>query len=201
MKNSEMDNNNSNEAEILNLVSRVLQGDQESFQGIVDSYKSLVFKLARSFLGNYEEALDASQEIFIRIYKGLSSYKLDKRFEPWLYAISLNYLRSRYRQIKRNTRHRNAIMDELRSKEEARQNSPEDDYFSGQIIRETVEKLPEELKTVIGLYYIEGKNVDEICAALSLGRENVKSKLHRARKQIRKIIEKQMQPGKENDSI
>jgi RNA polymerase sigma-70 factor (ECF subfamily) len=71
-------------------VARCLRGDASAFDAIVKRYQRVLFSVAHRMLGNYEDALDATQNAFVRAYEGLESYDPDRRFFSWIYRIAVN---------------------------------------------------------------------------------------------------------------
>lgn len=186
-------------AEDLEIIHLVLRGNTEEFRKLIEKYHDMIFRLCRSFLKNTEEAEDAAQEIFIRAFKSIGTFQLEKRFGTWLYAIGVNYLKKRYAKIKRFPEP-TEIKTDL-----AAADSPGPDEIielneQRREIREAVQSLPENIRSVTILYYLEEKSVEEITELMEIGRENVKSRLHRARKKLRKLLVK-TQPDAGNGGI
>lgn len=183
----------------LDLVSRVLRGDTEAFRHLVEKYRPLVFRLCRSYMRDEEDAEDAAQEIFLRAYRSLNRFKLDKRFVNWLYAIALNHLKTRYGKINRLEVGKTALAADPPSP----QRTPEEEHLRQETrrdIRAALVSLPPKLRDVTVLYYLEELPVAEIADITGLGTENIKSRLHRARKKLREYLEK-TQPSAENGGI
>jgi RNA polymerase sigma-70 factor (ECF subfamily) len=193
--NGEMSSN----AADLEAVQQVLRGDTEAFRSIVDKYRPVVLRLCRSYMKNAEEAEDAAQEVFLRAYKSLSNFKLEKKFVNWLYTIAVNHLKSRYAKIKKLEDHKETLAEEP----EGPGRTPEEASVRKEIrqeIRKAVASLPGNLKEVTVLYYLEEMEVADISEVLDISRENVKSRLFRARKKMRQILEK-VQPKEDNTGI
>lgn len=176
------------EADDLETIQDVLGGNVDAFSRIVQRHQARILGVCRSYLGSLEEAEDACQEIFFRAFRSLHRFRLDRRFRPWLYAITLNHLKGRYRK--------NALLQSMRDR--VRKESvpePEDPATaldrkqSQEAVRRAVESLPPGLRSVVILYYQEQLSVAQVGEILSLGKENVKSKLHRARKAMRSFLE------------
>jgi len=194
-----MDEKRTSNAFDLEAVSLVLQGNTEAFRSIVEKYRPVILRLCRSYMKNIEEAEDAAQEIFLRAFKSLANFKLDKKFLNWLYTIAINHLKSRYAQIRRLEDHRKTIQNEP-SRE---QPTPEEVSVREELkreIRTKITALPANLKEVTVLYYLEEMDVQDIAEVLGISRENVKSRLFRARKKLRVSLEK-VQPEEQNNGI
>lgn len=170
-------------------VSRVLRGETGEFRKIVEKYQNTIFKLCLSYLSNPEEAEDAAQDVFLRVYKSLHRFNLEKRFYTWLYTIALNHLKTRYSRIIRFKEKTEAKKREQHPDEETPEESVEKQETTEELNR-CVAALPASLKEVVILYYFDEKNVAEITEILGLSSESVKSRLHRARKKLREQLEK-----------
>lgn len=175
-------------------MSRVLRGDREAYRELVLVYEPVIRRLALKYLRREEDAEDAVQEIFIKAYRSLGRFELNRRFLPWLYSVALNHLKTVYRRTRR-------IGDREVAEERAGDPSfasdrPADDPEHAALrraaeeeLRAAVDRLPPSLRDAVLLYYLQEASVDDVGEALGLGRENVKSKLHRARKRLREILE------------
>ncbi len=177
------------DAEILESISATLKGDTYAFGKIVEQYQNTVFRICLSYLSDREEAEDAAQEVFLRIYKSLAGFRLGKSFTPWVYAIALNWVKSRRSVLKRlaDTKRKLILVDEPAAE------TPEiitDKEMQKKALQDAVKSLPAPLKDVVVLYYLEDVSVDDIAEALGIGKENVKSRLFRARKKLKEILEK-----------
>jgi len=178
----------SERADELAAIGDVLRGNKDAFRLVVDRYKGLIVRLSLSFLGNREEAEEAAQEIFLRAYRSLHRFSLDKRLLPWLYSIAVNHLRSAYgRMRRREDRIATAEMELAAGGESDPQRLVLDDMERG-ALRQAVDALPPTLREVIVLYYYEEMRVDAISGVLNIGVENVKSRLFRGRQKLRETL-------------
>ncbi len=182
----------------LEAIAEVLRGNSDAFELIVERYKTLVFRLALSFLGRPEEAEEAAQEIFFRAFKSLHRFSLDKRLLPWLYTIAVNYLRNTYgRMRKREARIEAGDREML----DPRSTDPQEGVLAESeraAVRKAVESLPAKLREPVLLYYFEELNVEAIASILGIGQENVKSRLFRARHKLRQILGEDATPEPES---
>lgn len=170
-------------------INEILRGDSDAFRGIVERYHNYLFRLAVTYLGQTEEAEDAVQEIFLRAFNALGSFQLGRRFKPWLLSIAINYLKTAHGKLRRN-RERNAREYQL---SDAANESPEDQLMEKQArdaVRNAVIQLPKRLQSAVVLYYLESMSIAEISETLEISGENIKSRLHRARKRLRDTLEK-----------
>jgi RNA polymerase sigma factor (sigma-70 family) len=170
-------------------VSRILRGETAEFRKIVEKYQNAIYRLCLSYVSNHEEAEDAAQDIFLRAYKSLHRFNLEKRFYTWLYTIALNNLKTRYSRILRFKEKTDAKKREKQPDEQTPEEHVEKQETSEEI-DQSVRTLPAPLKEVVLLYYFDEKSVAEITEILGLSSEAVKSRLHRARKKLREKLEK-----------
>jgi RNA polymerase sigma-70 factor (ECF subfamily) len=185
------------------LIHRVLAGEGEAFRGIVEKYGARVQRFCRARLGIEEEAEDAAQEVFLRAYRSLPSFRLGESFPAWLFSIAANRVRSRGRRSMREA----LRFDRAAAEAAAADTLPAFDpglaaerSLEAEALRRAVASLPADQRAVVELYYFAGLSVVDVAAALRLGEEAVKSRLFRARKALRKIIEGE-QPQKEPEGI
>lgn len=172
----------------LKAISETLRGNTAAFSDIVDRYQALVYRLAYSYLGSHEDAQDAAQDAFVRVYNRLGSFQMHRRFLPWLYSVVLNHLKSRRSKVRRMRLREEQLAIDPERGEDPLAELIDDERIRA--VRVAVRDLPESLRGPVVLYYLEEMSVDEVCEVLDLGRENVKSRLFRARKALRKALEK-----------
>lgn len=170
-------------------IHRVLSGDSRAFRPLVERYGDRVLAFCRSRGLSEEEAADTSQEIFLRVFRSLRSFRLGESFPAWLFAIAANRLRSR--GARRASEGRK--LDAARAEEETRERPSSIDEAERSLeaaeVREAVSSLPAEQRRVVELYYFAELSVAEVALALGLGEEAVKSRLFRARKRLRGLLE------------
>ena len=166
--------------------------DEKFFRQITARYYDDILRICLSRLGRREEAEDAAQEIFLRVYRSISSYDRGKSFWNWIYTITINYLKTHFSGLK-------WLVD---LKERAKQNigsSIQDptDFLEQQEtnkkISQAVDSLPKQFKKVITLYYTENMRVTEISESLHISRENVKVQLFRARNLLKETLKEYCQ--------
>jgi RNA polymerase sigma-70 factor (ECF subfamily) len=182
-------------ADELVAIGEVLRGNKDAFRLIVDRYKALILRLSLSFLGSREEAEEAAQEIFLRAYRSLHRFSLDKKLLPWLYSIAVNHLRSTYGRIKRREEHVTSVEIELAAGGESDPQRAVLEEYERISLRRAVDLLPPTLQEVIVLYYYEEMQVSAISAVLNIGVENVKSRLFRGRQKLRETLQKNATTG------
>ena len=175
-------------ADELAAIGEVLRGNRDAFRLIVDRYKGLVVRLSLSFLGNREEAEEAAQEIFLRAYRSLHRFSLDRKLLPWLYSIAINHLRSAYGRMRRREDHVAAAESEPAAGADSDPQHVVIEELEKAALRRAVDSLPPTLREVTVLYYYEDLSVETIATILTIGEENVKSRLFRGRQKLREIL-------------
>lgn len=170
------------------LVTRILQGDQEAFRELVNLYSQHVFHTTYSVLRDVKEAEDASQEVFLQMYRALPQYR-SEGFKTWLTRIALNKAIDIKRRLSRKAHEQVSEGDE----ELDRLSSQDEDVVALLIRKEKSEELrgrigtlPGNHREVITAFYLEEKNYEQIAAELNTTVKTVESKLYRARQWIRK---------------
>lgn len=173
------------DADDLAAISEVLRGNTDAFRLIVDRYRGLVYRLAAASLGNREDAEEAAQEIFLRAYRSLRSFRLGSRFLPWLYSIATNHLKTAAVRVHRvRDRLVHGVEDTLAAEPAGDPQATAAKAQALEEIRAAVSALPAPVREVVRLYYFEAMSVDQVSEALGIGRENVKSRLLRGRRKL-----------------
>lgn len=170
------------------LITRILQGDQGAFRELVNLYSQHVFHTAYSVLRDAKEAEDASQEVFIQVFKALPQYR-SEGFKTWITRITLN----KSIDLKRKLARRAPEQQGDRGEELEQIPSRDKDTLSVLIhkekkheLRQKVLSLPDNHREVITAFYLDEKNYEQIASELGVTVKTVESKLYRARQWIRK---------------
>lgn len=167
------------------LIQRTLAGDAEAFTCLVEAYQNSIYNLAYRMLGDADEAEDAAQETFLRLYTRLDTYDSQKKFSSWILSIASHYCIDRLRR----RRHTQVSLDDIVSWRwfPSRDVAPEEQTLREEQrdeIRHLLEELPPHYRAVMVLRYWHEMSYDEIAGALGTTQSTVKSRLHRARKMM-----------------
>jgi len=171
------------------IIAEILAGNSNAYRWLVEKYGARVLAFCRSRMRSEEDARDAAQEVFIRAYASLASFRSDEDFAPWLFAIAANNVRSHFRLFSSKKHKEEAIANEIAvapipdPAEKAEQN------LLAEALRRAVASLPADLRVPVELYYFAELSVEETASVLKLGQEAIKSRLFRARKALRHAIE------------
>ncbi len=168
-------------------IDRVLEGDVEAFSDIIEKYQKMVFRYVYSKFHNYDEALDITQEIFIMSIEALASFRRAAKFSTWLYSIMVNYCKN---YQKKSSRYSTVPINITKGDDEYdiqlpdERENPEDEVITNdslRIVKEEINKLPEDYKEIILMRDIEGLSYNEISEILDIKLSNVKVRIHRGR--------------------
>jgi RNA polymerase sigma factor (sigma-70 family) len=174
-------------------IKSVLSGDVHAYARLVDRYKDMVFTLAARMMRNREEAEEVAQDIFLKAYQSLHTFRGQSKFSTWIYRITYNTCISKLRK------HRPAVC------------SIEETDLAGSEFKETgnglqlleleerknmvnkaLQELGEEDGFLITLYYYDDRKMDELAEITGLSRNHVKVKLFRARKRMLGMLQRYM---------
>lgn len=184
------------------LLEQASHGSAEAFETLVLRYQDRVYNLLMRFCGTAEEAEDLAQEAFLKAYRALGTFRHGSRFYTWLFRIAVNTALSRRRKEVRRRGHEVASLDapasgssdDERLREVVADNAAADP--AGEMerehvrkrVREALEAVDEDYRTVLLLRDIEGMDYDAIAETLSISRAAVKSRLHRARQEMARLL-------------
>ncbi|MDF2531937.1 MAG: polymerase, sigma subunit, SigW [Clostridia bacterium] len=182
------------------IIRLILKGKSDLYAELIDRYSGKVYSTAYSYTQNQEEARDLVQEILIKAYNSLHSFKAEAKFSTWLYRIAVNSCIdwSRKRKSKvimtalgyEDTNIFDSITSDTEGPEEfvLRQEHKE-------AVRNAVSSLPEIYKTVLILYYFEELQVQEICNILDSPRKTIETRLYRAKKVLKSVLTQELSGG------
>lgn len=166
-------------------IGQVVGGDQNAYAALVDKHKEMVFTIAVKILRHREVAEEVAQDVFLKAFKALSSFKGDAKFSTWLYRIAYNTAISQSRRKKPVF---SAIDDEMIDNyttdaigRSANELSREDQIAA---VNKVMEKLPEEENLLLTLFYKNEKTIEDIAEITGYSQSNVKVKLYRIRKRM-----------------
>jgi RNA polymerase sigma-70 factor (ECF subfamily) len=179
-------------------------GDKEAFKAVVLFYQKKVFNIAYRMLGNSEEAKDLAQEVFLSVFDSIRSLREETKFDVWLTQITLNHCRNRWKYLKRRYYFDSDSLDDPIETENGNMprqhydlsDTPEVSYekkMIQQLIQRGLLKLKEDQRELIVLRDLQGYSYEEIGKLFHLPEGTVKSKLHRARMDLKEVLDKFIQ--------
>ena len=174
------------------LIARCASGDEVACAELVAAHQRMVYGLAFNLLGNRDDALDLSQDVFLRVFRTLSSFRGRSALRTWIYRIVVNQARNRQRWWRRRHRAEQVSLDDyLRNfgDLEARQDILPDRLLASKEtaakIWQAMDQLPFDQRTALILREVDGLRYDEIAYTLDVAVGPVKSRLTRARQALR----------------
>jgi RNA polymerase sigma-70 factor (ECF subfamily) len=189
----------SGDAEVLDsdLVRETRKGDIQAFQRLFEKYQKRVYNLIYRMVGNEADAADLTQEVFVRVYNSLHLLRSEDAFFGWVRVMATNIVRDHFRKVGRTIRAES--LDEKVKLDEGEVDREVEDWSHNpeqvvekQELRSSVQRaintLSEEQRVVVALHHIEGMDVKEIAEILHIPVGTVKSRLSRAREDLKRKL-------------
>jgi RNA polymerase sigma-70 factor (ECF subfamily) len=194
-------------SEELALVQAAKHGDVGAFEQLVKRYDRNIFRIAQHITQNREDAEDVVQDAFLKAYENLDQFQGNSKFYTWLVRIAVN---ESLMKLRRRKTSKTVSMDEDVETEEGSMPrefadwspNPEQQYGQselGDILRKTIQGLPTSFRTVFVLRDVEGLSTEETAEMLNLSIPAVKSRLLRARLQLRERLNRYFKKNKNGD--
>lgn len=175
------------------LIRAVLDGEPASFEPLVDKYSPRLFAMARRYARREDEVEDVVQEIWLKAYQRLGTFRGDAPFEHWLMRLAV---RTCYDFLRGHQRNRESSFTELTDEENewldrfvaAPEETPEDAQAARQLVERILEELPPDARLVITLLEIEDRSIKEIAELTGWSTTLVKVRAFRARAKMKRIL-------------
>ncbi len=182
------------------LIEQSRKGNIDAFEELIKDYKKIAYNIALKVLKNTEDAEDASQEALIKVYKSIKSFNMESTFKVWLYRIVVNTCIDLKRKKAINTFSIDESIDlggvnEVQREIADNSGNPDElveKNFNNKLVNDAINKLDDDFKTIIILRDIQGFSYGEISEILSCNLGTVKSRLNRARKNLKEILENEL---------
>ena len=176
----------------IEILSRVLQGDQQAYAEIVKRYQSFVFTITLRYTPNREDAEEIAQDCFVKAYRSLSDFRGDAKFSTWLYTIvtttCITFLRKKKLDVQSLDNERVfAVADNIDSGMRANQVEQKSKVT---MVNKAITLLSPDDAQIITLFYKGEQSLEEIGQIMGLEPNTVKVRLHRARQRLREKMEK-----------
>lgn len=168
------------------LVERCRQGDEQAFRELVDQHKGLVFALVARSIRDRARAEEIAQDVFLRVYRGLPYFRGEARLSTWIYRIAVNLLAAERRPVE---------AESIEGREGGPSHEPAatdpafDDLTLRNRMEKAIERLPPNYQVLINGHYLKGLRYEDLAEALNLPMGTVKTHLHRAKRQLRHLLE------------
>ncbi len=177
-----------------NLIEGAKKGKEQDFEALVLMYQDTAYNVAYKYFQNHEDALDATQESFIKVFKNIKKFRQESSFKTWLYRIVMNTCNDIFRSRKA-TAYTESIFKEGEEGEyivqlEDKDKGPLERIISHEEssrLMKSLYKLPKEQKEILILRDMEDLSYEEIGFILSINLGTVKSRINRARLKLREV--------------
>jgi len=177
------------------LVQRCAAADELAYAELVSEHERMVLQLAMNLLGDRDEALDVSQEVFLKVFRTIHRFRGQSTLRTWIYRIAVNQARNRHRFWRRRHRADQVSLDQhIKAHGDFRSTADEDpdrllaQKQLGERLQQALDELPFDQRSVIILREVDGLSYEEIAFSLDVAVGTVKSRLMRARQVLRRRL-------------
>ncbi|HMB64371.1 MAG TPA: sigma-70 family RNA polymerase sigma factor [Eudoraea sp.] len=182
------------------IIDKVLSGHTRAFEEIIERYKHMVYTLALKVVKNREDAEEVAQDVFLKGYMALKTFKGDAKFSTWLYKIaynrSLDYVKKQKRTLVTSE------LNILKDHNPADLENALDNLEASErkvMIREALDALAPEDSVLVTLYYFEAMSLKEISKVTGIGANNAKVRLFRSRARLAELLKDKVAPQMSKD--
>ncbi len=180
------------------LIRLAVKGDVSAFEKLIIPYEKKVYNIALGICKNEEDARDVSQEVFIKVYRKLDSFSFNSTFSTWIYTITRN---TTLDYLRKESKRRNATVseDKIEMLEDG-EKKPLDKIISDEnvaFLKKYMAKLNDDDRVILTFREIDGHSYEELSKVFGLKVGTVKSKIFRAKKKLRKLIEDDMEQNRD----
>jgi RNA polymerase sigma-70 factor (ECF subfamily) len=179
------------------LVERARNGDIEAFEKLIEGCQKKVFNITFRMIGNYDDANELAQEVFLKAFRSIKKFKGDSLFSTWIYKVTANVCLDEIRR--RKNKFTLSLDEEVEYgdgelKRQIPDNAPTPDVEVEtnqikEVVNKSIQELPEDYKSIIILRDIQGLSYDEISKIFDCPEGTVKSRINRARQALKKILQ------------
>jgi RNA polymerase sigma-70 factor (ECF subfamily) len=176
------------------LIGRARRGDERAWETLIGRHQAAAFRLAYLVVGDAADAEDVAQEAFVRAFLSLERFEIGRPFRPWLMAITVNLARNRRRSFGRYLNNLRRLIE--REPEPVQLHQYGEDLQArreAHLLWQAVQQLNQKGQEVVYLRYFLEMSESETAETLDIAPGTVKSRLHRALKQLRGVIEREFE--------
>ena len=187
------------------LIQRIYKKDQKAFEQLVKRYQSMILNICYGLLGDYHQAEETAQDVFVQIYKKAGSFRHESKVSTWIYRIAVNLSLNSIRRDKRLRWIKNIDFSHLDESQAEKipiggwLNEPAallEQKESKRILRSAVDHLPHKLKTAFVLNQFEGLSAEEISKILKVPLNTIEVRIHRAKRKLQSILIEQIKKNR-----
>ena len=174
------------------IISRVLQGEQNAYAELVNRYQAYVFTLILRMVKSREDAEEIAQDVFVKAYRSLADFRGESKFSTWLYTItnttSITFLRKKKLEV--HSLDNEKVFEVADNKDSGFRANLVEQKSRVNMVNEAIAMLSPDDAEIITLFYKAEQNLEEISRILGLEANTVKVRLHRARGRLKEKMEK-----------
>jgi len=173
-------------------IDKLRKGDSVAFQKLVSDYQKMVFGLCFSYLNNFQDSEDTSQEVFIQVFKSIDNFKAESSLKTWVYRIAISKCHDFIKA--KNRKKRFAFLtgyEEVEERWESNAQTPQkilENKENMDLLHKAIDQLNETQKSVFVLNHMHEKTNTEISDLLEMPKSTVDSHIRRSKEKIRKIL-------------
>lgn len=171
------------------LVAQAKKGDAAAFSELARRRQRMTYNVAYRFMRDATQAEDMAQEALLKAYRLLGGFRGDSSFSTWLYRVTASVCLT---ELSKRKKRGEVGLEPKHMKNQAEKPAVVDEDIA-EMVRRSVHKLPEKYATIVTLYYLQGVSYDEIAKAMDIPMGTLKTWMHRARKQLRDIVEEELE--------
>ncbi len=175
----------------IDIINKVLHGDQQAYAGLVNRYQNYVFTLAFGFTKNREDAEEVSQDVLIKAYRALADFKGNSKFSTWLYTIVNNtcitFLRKKKLEV--HSLNNEKVFEAADSRDSEFRANLVEQKSKVAMVNKAIAMLGADDAEIITLFYKAEQTLEEIAQILGLEPNTAKVRLHRARQRLKEKME------------
>jgi RNA polymerase sigma-70 factor (ECF subfamily) len=183
-------------------LERLRAHDERAFNELVETYKQRVFRLVFRMLGRRDEADDMTQEVFVQVFKAVTTFRGDSKLSTWIYRIAVNLCKNRIKYLARRYESSQQELEPVAERaplsqakgvtfgDVARPDHMVEGYQIEQIVKRCISKIEPDFREVLVLRDVEDLTYEEIAEITGLPDGTVKSRIHRARSMLKACVEK-----------
>jgi len=178
--------------EELQLVEDICNGKREHYRILVDRYAPMVFNVVNRFVDNENDAEELAQEIFVKTYERLSSFKGNSKFSSWLYMIAMNHCRDYSKNVRRQNTRFSEMNDHDLQRHLEYSDMPDQDIERSEwldLLREALDNITQDYAEAFIMKYNNGMSYKSMAKRLDVSVSALKVRVYRAKKELKTYIE------------
>ncbi|HKK46813.1 MAG TPA: sigma-70 family RNA polymerase sigma factor [Balneolaceae bacterium] len=178
--------------EELQLIRDIKEGNRDGYRILVDRYAPMIFKVVNRFVDHNDDAEELAQQIFVKTYERLSSFKGDSKFSSWLYMIAMNHCRDYARNVRRQNSRFSEMDDQKLDRHLENHDSPDHEIERQEwleLLQEGLDHIAEDYAEAFLLKYENNMTYKAMAKRLDASVSALKVRVYRAKKELKTFIE------------